>query len=109
MTFFNGTSCHWRFGAKMTRPVSGSTAPGAPMPTRAHLLEIQIALIHGITDATGDAIDDFVGAALRLGAHFGAAQACKFVVKNAGQNLGAAEIDADEIFGFGAGVGHIRR
>ena len=58
--FFSGTSCHCRFGAKMTRPVVGIHRAGRADADAAHLLEVQIAFIHRVAHATGDAFDDLL-------------------------------------------------
>ena len=59
-SFSAATSSHRRFGAKMTRPASASTVPGAPMPAALHLLQVQIAFIHRVPHAAGDALDHFL-------------------------------------------------
>src|SRR6185503_17632146 len=70
------------------------------------LLELEVAFVHGFADAAGDAPDHFVGAAVGLGADAGAADAVEFPVKHAGQDFGAAKIDANHVLVFVGVVGH---
>ena len=73
-----------------------------------HLAHGEITFIDRVLHAPGDAVDDLVGAAMSLGADLDLAKAVEGRVKDAGKNLGTAEIDADQALGFSV-VGHGRR
>ena len=72
-----------------------------------HLFEVEVGFIHRVLDAAGDALDDGIDAALGLGAELGGADAFERVLEDTRQDLGAAEINADDVFSFVAGFGHI--
>jgi len=56
----------------------------------------------------GDTVDDRIDTALGFGAEFGGGLKRERVVEDTRQDLGATQIDADEVFCFGAGLGHNR-
>ena len=74
----------------------GVHRPGRPDADGLDLFEVEVAFIHRLTNATGDAVDDFVRAAIRFGAHARASDAVEFVVEDAREDFGAAKIDADD-------------
>ena len=84
----------------------GIDRSGSAQAHPAHLFEVQIKFIHRVPHAAGNPLDDLLGAALGFGAHFRVRQAVELVVENAGQDLGASQIDADVMLSFGSGFSH---
>ena len=80
--------------------------PGRANADGLDLLQVQIAFIHRLADAAGDAPDDLVGAAVGLGADPRARDAFKFFVEYARQDFSAAEIDAHDAIFFFIRSGH---
>ena len=106
-SFLSGTSFQpSRLGAKMTVPESKSTAPGRANADAGHLFECKVGFIHRVLDAAGDALDDGVDAALGFGAELGGADALQRMLEDPGKDLGAAQVDAHDVFCFAARFGH---
>src|SRR5207302_3665627 len=70
------------------------------------LLQVEVAFVHRLADATGDAPDHLVGSAVGFGADPRASNALKFCVEHARQDFGAAKIDANYAVFFVILSGH---
>ena len=90
----------------MTRAVGEIHRAGRADAHAGHLFEAEVGLVHRVLDAAGDALDDGLHAALGLGAELGGADAFERVLEDAGENLGAAQVNADDVFCFAAWFGH---
>jgi hypothetical protein len=69
------------------------------------LFEILVGFVDGVADRAGDAFDHRLGAAVGLGAGLGGGDQLQLGVEHAGEDLGAAEVDADKEL-LGAAFGH---
>src|SRR6266850_5577238 len=72
----------------------GIHRPGSSDSDSLHLVELKVALIDCVFDTTRNALDDFVGSPLGLGADAGGANRFKGHVEHPGVDLRATEIDA---------------
>ena len=90
----------FQVGGEKDPAVPGIYSAGRADANGLDLLEVQVAFIHCVPHAAGDALDHFFRPALTLGAEFGAAQAIEFPVKQAGQDLGPAQVNPREVFPF---------
>ena len=61
------------------------------------LLEGEVAFVDGVDHTTRNPLDDGLRSALGFGAELGGAERLQPEVKNPGENLGAAEIDAEDV------------
>ena len=108
-SFLSGTSFQpSMLGAKMTLPLRKVHRAGRADADAGHLFEREVGFVHRVLDAAGDALDDGFDAALGLGAELGGADALERVLEHAGEDLGAAKIDADDVFCFAA-FSHLKK
>ena len=108
-SFLSGTSFQpSMLGAKMTVPAAKSTAPGAPMPTPATCLRLRSA--SSTASWTQRAMRSMTASTPRwdLVLSLAVPMHSREFLKTPGEDLGAAEINADDVFCFAAGFGHRR-